>query len=82
MTGLTFYIKLRKNGEFYWTLEAGNNKKIATSGEGYKARADCEHAIGLLVNGCRTAQLVDATDESNEPLGRASKRFPAKHDGM
>ncbi len=81
MSSLTFYIKIRNNGEFYWSLEAANKKKIATSGEGYEAMADCRHAIGLLVNGCRTAQLVDATGEPHEPLGRGDKLFPRAHDG-
>ncbi len=82
MSALTFYMKLGKNGEFYWTLAAANHKKIATSGEGDKARVDWQRALGLLVNGCRTAEVVDATKTPNEPLGRGSKLFPPKHDAM
>lgn len=37
MTRLRFY-KDRK-GEWRWTLVAGNGKKLANSGEGYKRRA-------------------------------------------
>lgn len=35
-------------GEFRWRLRAGNGKVIATSGEGYAARADCAHGIELV----------------------------------
>lgn len=30
-----------KRGEWRWTLCARNGRKVATSGEGYKRRADC-----------------------------------------
>ena len=35
------------NRQFRWRLIAGNNKRIANSGEGYHNREDCEHAISL-----------------------------------
>lgn len=36
-------------GEWRWRLRAANNTDIlADSGEGYKNKSDCEHAIGLV----------------------------------
>ncbi len=35
-------------GEWRWTLTAGNNQKIANSGEGYRNRSDCIAAIDLV----------------------------------
>jgi hypothetical protein len=44
-----FQIFKDAKGEFRWRLRAGgNNEIIATSGEGYKAKADCEHGIELV----------------------------------
>ncbi len=36
------------NGYWRWTLYAGNNRKIANSGEGYHNRSDCLSAIELV----------------------------------
>ena len=38
------------DGEFRWRLRARNGRVIASSGEGYKNKADAEHAIGLVKN--------------------------------
>lgn len=35
--------------EWRWTLYAANNKKIATSGEGYHNKEDAKHAITLVM---------------------------------
>lgn len=43
-----FQIFKDTRGEFRWRLRAGNNEIIATSGEGYKAKVDCEHGIELV----------------------------------
>ncbi len=43
-----FQIFKDAKGEFRWRLRAGNNEVIATSGEGYKAKADCQHGIELV----------------------------------
>jgi uncharacterized protein YegP (UPF0339 family) len=37
-------------GEWRWRLFAANGKQIANSGEGYKNKTDCEHAIDLVKN--------------------------------
>jgi uncharacterized protein len=50
-------------GEFRWRFQADNNKIVASSGEGYKNKADCEHAIDLIKKGAPKAQVVDTTEE-------------------
>lgn len=45
-------------GEYRWRLKAANGAVIATSGEGYKNKADCEHGIKL-VQGSATANVVE-----------------------
>ena len=45
---LWFNVYRDVNRQFRWRLIAGNNKRIATSGEGYRNLADCEHAINLV----------------------------------
>jgi len=37
-----------KNKEWYWHLRANNGQIIATGGEGYKNKSDCEHGIELV----------------------------------
>ena len=45
---MKFEIFKGDNGEWYWHLKAANHEKIATSGEGYKNKADALHAIDLV----------------------------------
>lgn len=45
---MRFEIYKDKNGEWRWHLKAANHEKIATSGEGYKNKADALHAIDLV----------------------------------
>lgn len=45
---LWFQVYRDVNRQFRWRLIAGNSKRIATSGEGYRNLADCEHAINLV----------------------------------
>ncbi|MGY4403951.1 YegP family protein [Bradyrhizobium sp. USDA 3315] len=44
------YFHLYQDGrqEWRWTLYAGNNHKIANSGEGYRHKTDAVAAIGLV----------------------------------
>jgi uncharacterized protein YegP (UPF0339 family) len=44
----TFWVYEDASGESRWHLSAANNRIIATSGEGYKNRQDCLHAIALV----------------------------------
>lgn len=57
--GLQFQISKNKKGEFRWKLRAGNNKVLATSSEGYQAKADCKHAIELIMRDAASATVVE-----------------------
>jgi len=57
--GLQFQISKNKRGEFRWKLRAGNNKVLATSSEGYQAKADCRHAIDLIMHDAASATVVE-----------------------
>ena len=56
---LKFEIYKDKADQFRWRLRASNGKIIADSGEGYVAKADCQHAIGLIQSGAAGAEIVD-----------------------
>ncbi len=45
---LAFYMYRDSLNHWRWYLLAGNNRKIANSGEGYHNKADCQWAIGLV----------------------------------
>jgi uncharacterized protein YegP (UPF0339 family) len=76
MNELSFAIENGADGGFFWSLRAKNKLKIAWSGETYKAKKDCLHGISLLVNGARTAIVMDETGDLRKPLGRADLLFP------
>jgi uncharacterized protein len=48
---MNFYVYRDRAGEIRWTLYAGNGEPLADSGEGYKRKADCLHAINLIAGG-------------------------------
>lgn len=56
---LTFEIYKDAKSEFRWRLKAGNGQIIATSGEGYKAKADAEHGIKLIQDGAAKAKVEE-----------------------
>lgn len=45
---MTYYLYKDAKFEWRWRLRAANNKIIAVSGEGYKNKSDCTHAIALV----------------------------------
>lgn len=45
---MSFYVYLDSASEYRWRLKASNGQIIATSGEGYKRKADCLHGIDLV----------------------------------
>jgi uncharacterized protein YegP (UPF0339 family) len=59
--GLTFEVYKDRADEFRWRLKAGNGAIIGVSGDGYKAKADCEHAIDLIKEGAAKAKVEDTT---------------------
>ena len=61
---LTFEVYQDKKMEYRWRLKAGNNKIIADSGEGYKAKADAMHGIELIKAGTAKSGLKVETSEN------------------
>lgn len=53
-------------GDWRWRLLAANGKIIATSGEGYRDKADCLHGISL-VQSVQTAEadIVELAPENS-----------------
>jgi uncharacterized protein YegP (UPF0339 family) len=58
-SGLTFELFKDAKEEFRWRLKATNGQTIATSGEGYKAKADCMKAIESIRLGASKAKVDD-----------------------
>jgi uncharacterized protein YegP (UPF0339 family) len=59
--GLTFEVYEDAKKEFRWRLKSSNGQVIATSGQGYKAKADCKHAIEVIQKGAAEAVVDDQT---------------------
>jgi uncharacterized protein YegP (UPF0339 family) len=57
--GLTFEIYKDNSGDFRWRLKAANGQVIGGSGQGYKAKADCQHAIDLIKRDAAKAKVED-----------------------
>jgi uncharacterized protein YegP (UPF0339 family) len=49
-------------GEYRWRMRAGNHEIIATSGEGYKNKSDCQHGVDLVKRDAPAA-LVEVLEE-------------------
>lgn len=45
--------------EYRWRLKATNGQVIATSGQGYKNKVDCEHAIDVIKQGAKEAKVSE-----------------------
>lgn len=58
--GATFEIYQDARKEYRWRLKAGNGQVIATSGQGYKAKADCRHGIDVIQKEAATARVEEA----------------------
>ena len=54
-----FQIFQDKSGEYRWRLRAANGQIVATSGEGYKAKADAQHGLELVKQLAATATVDD-----------------------
>ncbi|HEV7889315.1 MAG TPA: DUF1508 domain-containing protein [Pyrinomonadaceae bacterium] len=48
MGSAAFHVYKDKAGEWRWSLKAANGRVIADSGEGYRERGGCIHAIELV----------------------------------
>ena len=59
--GLQFEIYRDSRKQFRWRLKSANGQVIATSGGGYKAKADCRSAIDRIKEDARAATVEDRT---------------------
>jgi uncharacterized protein YegP (UPF0339 family) len=57
--GATFEIYQDSRKEYRWRLKAANGQVIATSGQGYKAKADCRHGIEVIQKEAATAKIEE-----------------------
>ncbi len=61
-----FKIIPSKNGEFHFTLQADNNKIIATGGENYKTKNSCHGGIESVKKCAHKAEIEDTTADNHE----------------
>jgi uncharacterized protein YegP (UPF0339 family) len=59
-TKLKFETYEDNRGQLRWRLLASNGQNIASSGQGYKDKRDCEHAIDVIKKGAETAKVEEA----------------------
>jgi uncharacterized protein YegP (UPF0339 family) len=59
-TKLKFETYEDNRGQSRWRLLATNGQNIASSGQGYKDKRDCEHAIDVIKKGAETAKVEEA----------------------
>jgi uncharacterized protein YegP (UPF0339 family) len=57
--GATFEIYQDNRKEYRWRLKAANGQVIATSGQGYKSKADCRHGIEIIQREAATAKVEE-----------------------
>ena len=60
---LTFEIYKDSQGEYRWRLKSPNKQTIGSSGQGYKAKSDCEHAITVIKDNAAKAKIEEIKDE-------------------
>src|SRR5262249_32295885 len=59
-TRLKFETYEDNRGQHRWRLLASNGQNIASSGQGYKDKRDCEHAIEAIKKGAENAKVEEA----------------------
>ena len=61
-TRLKFETYQDEKEEHRWRLKATNGQIIATSGQGYKDKRDCENAIDVIKKGAEEAKIEEASE--------------------
>jgi uncharacterized protein YegP (UPF0339 family) len=61
-TKLTFETYEDAKKEHRWRLKSTNGQIIASSGQGYKDKRDCEHAIDVIKKGAEKAKVEEASE--------------------
>ena len=59
--------------DYRWRLLANNGESIATSGEGYKNKSDCQHALDLVKGTDSSTPVFDLTAQTINSLASAAK---------
>ena len=54
-----FQIFQDKSGEYRWRLKSANGQIVATSGEGYKQKADAQKGVAIVQQLTATAAIED-----------------------
>ena len=62
-TKLTFETYEDAKEEYRWRLKATNGQVIATSGQGYPDKRDCDKAIDVIKKGAEKARVEEAESE-------------------
>ena len=63
---LTFETYKDQKAEHRWRLKSSNGQIIATSGQGYKDKRDCEHAIDVIKKGAEKAKVEEAKADDSK----------------
>jgi uncharacterized protein len=61
LTVARFEIYKDNQGDFRWLLRSGNGQSIASSGEGYKTKAEAQGAIAVVKRDAPAADVDDLT---------------------
>ena len=62
-----FEVYKDRAGEFRWRLRATNTQILATSGDAYKAKRDCLHAIESVKQAAANAPVEELQDRPARP---------------
>ena len=57
--------------DYRWRLRANNGEPIASSGEGYRKKSDCQHAIDLVKGTSAVTPVIDLTVPANGLIAAA-----------
>lgn len=89
---LTFEIYPDAKDEYRWRLKAANGKVMATSGQGYKAKADCKSGVERIRSDATTKLKFEVYEDAKkdyrfrikatngQTIGASSEGYKAKAD--
>jgi uncharacterized protein YegP (UPF0339 family) len=90
---LKFEIYQDAGKEYRWRLKAANGQVLATSGQGYKAKADCKHGVERIQQDVASSKLTFEVYEDKQKeyrwrlkaangqvIGASSEGYKAKAD--
>ncbi|MFO0851161.1 MAG: DUF1508 domain-containing protein [Gemmataceae bacterium] len=89
---LTFEIYPDAKDEYRWRLKAANGKVMATSGQGYKAKADCKSGVERIKSDATTKLKFEVYEDAKkdyrfrikatngQTIGASSEGYKAKAD--